>query len=180
MEDLYRLYRFTKVEIEFCQGDGGGGFISYANGGTLTNPTTAQLCSQMDHFVVCLPEQTVPARMILTKRDLIGVPTWYSTTSVGDPEVDTQGIFHVGVTNDLTGLAVAGALSILIRYTCEFKERVPAAVSMDRQRERLEAIQEGGDSMQPDRPVKGGGGVHPLRLKHRSVLAGLGSRSPTT
>lgn len=139
MNDFYRLFRFTRCCLHFCQADGGFGWAAYANGGTFTNPTTVALASQMDYFASAFPGQTTTVSLNLGRRDLRGIPSWYQTEAVGDPELDTQGTFIIGAGSATTGLAIAATLLIRLDYTVEFKERLPASVSNEREKRRLDS-----------------------------------------
>lgn len=138
INDFYRLYRFTRCVLHFLQADGGFGWAAYANGGTFTNPTTVANASMMDYFVNAFPGQAHTVSLKLSRRDLQGIPTWYQTEAVGDPELDTQGTFIIGAASATTGLAIAATVLVRLDYTVEFKERLPAAVSAERERRRLD------------------------------------------
>lgn len=145
--DLYRFYRFTMVKVHFAFGSltssgtgsdtNNGAMVAFSKG-SITLPTTAFEISQIEnyqHFFGC---QTEPSVLKLSKKDLLSMHAvkWFQTTSVGDAELDTQGTFVFCTIAERTGLAVANttSLNMVFEFWCEFMDRVPAAVSIERLR----------------------------------------------
>jgi hypothetical protein len=141
LADLHRYYCFTKIDMEFLDSLNNGderplvGFTL----GNITAPTTAVEVSEMPHVAWAPKSCRVPVHLRLNRSHLRGMVPWFETEEGADVELDTQGTFVV--TTEASGVATADQFTALIRYTCAFKERLPAQVSID----RIKALEVGAD-----------------------------------
>lgn len=141
MSDLYRFYRVTRLEIEFCAPNTGGTsspehpvLVGYTPGNIVASTTTALETSALPYVAYRCAEQTTKERLIVGAKGLAGLVPWYQTQGLGATETDTQGFVIITVQDGNTGLAVASELDFLVRTTVEFKDLLPAALSLSRAR----------------------------------------------
>lgn len=148
MADMYGLYRFTRLHIEFPAGIAGQSTTAqttrYGLGFTpevlLTNPTTLGQVSQMPYFVyhsAGYTSQTAGFGTFSSDRPTIRVSRaglnktalkWYRTLGKGtEADWESQGTICFA----LEPAAAGGNVSYwaLIRYTCEFTDVLPTAVT---------------------------------------------------
>jgi hypothetical protein len=190
LSDLFRLYRFERVVLEICSAVATSGgavdndaavVIGFVSGSPSTAPTTFAEVAQLDETVVRLPGQTIPARLELGARQLAGLQNWYLTHAAGDTEDDTQGRFYVSAGKVATA---ASGLSVVIRarWWMALKERVPAAVSLERLRQLLPDPDAGGYELLTSSASTGDAkapladaseGIPSVAPDRRSVFAGL-------
>jgi len=173
ISDLYRLYRFTKLELSFSstptsagssrQNDAGV-IVCYTSGIPGTAPASfGQIC-EFDNVSIAYPLQAVQSHLRLGRKDMEGIANWYETQgSAGDPLLDTQGNLYATLFGSNGAAAVASnTITMLATYTVEFCERLPAAVSLDRMAKLKPAtdyVSIGPPS--PTRSVRG----HPVRSR---------------
>ncbi len=145
--DRYRLFRFTKIIVEFCKAYGSVAtsivddpvVVGYTPAAVGSPPTTFRDIMEMDHVAMKAVGQTTKCRLVLGRQALKGVADWYVTESAASNEyLDRQGTlwFSLGDTSNNT-TALAGVLAVKVIWVCQFKGRLPAGLSLRRQVSRL-------------------------------------------
>jgi len=130
--DLYRLYRFVSMDAHFGRNSGNDHWVAFSSG-QITAPTTIAEVSEMPHVAWISSTLTMPGCLRLRRKQLCGISPWYETqSSAGDPLLDTQGTFTLSTSSATTGLATATQIGVLYRFTVEFRDRLPAATTVQR------------------------------------------------
>lgn len=139
MSDLYRLFRFVELEVEFIGVPLGavstneGCIVAFTSGIVNAAPTLAADVIQFPQVAVCMPGCTVPSRLRLARGHLAGIVPWYETQGgAAEPLLDTQGALYVTMFANGTGLAVASDTVLHTRFKIEFADRLPAAMTLQR------------------------------------------------
>jgi hypothetical protein len=109
------------------------GIVSYTSGLPTANPTTIADVVQFDHVAIALSQQTTPERLVLGRSALQSQMPWFVTQSgATELEFENQGSLNVSTYDRTTGLATASNLIIHFHYVVEFRERLPAATTIER------------------------------------------------
>ncbi len=147
MADMYGLYRFTRLQIEFPAGVEGGANTAatrrYGLGFTpevlLTTPTTLGQVSQMPYFVYHSSgaASTGTNTLFSSDRPKINVSRaglnktsvkWFRTLGKGtEADWESQGTIVFAL--DAAAATANVSYWALIRYTCEFTDVLPTAVT---------------------------------------------------
>lgn len=166
LSDLYRLYRFVRLEAHFLPLTGAAGVIvAFASGLLTAAPTLAQEVSQFDCVAIALPESTIPTKLVLSRAELAGIAPWYQTQgSAAEPLLDTQGQIVV-TTFGSTALATASVALVHWRFTLEFAERLPATVTISRLRSSVRVAKRLHDPLEEDSQEEKGDRLKALTLE---------------
>lgn len=143
MSDFYRYYRFTRLRVHFLAGapttglsEVVGGVAAYTRGSLNSAPTTTAEMVACECVGWQWQRQTESSRLDVPKRLLRpngrNPFSWYFTQGVGDTELDQQGVLFFSTLNTSAYACIAGLCGVLIEYTCEFNERLPAGASAKR------------------------------------------------
>ncbi len=148
MSDFWRYYRAVRVVIHFmsitaASTSRSGAMISFCRGIMGTVPSTLLNLSQMDKMAHQFAYQSVPSKLVLKRRDLVGkdaIFKWWQTQGVGDVEIDSQGTLVFGNVSESGDVlvAVTNGVQCIFEVHMEFCGRLPSAVSFERQKKRFE------------------------------------------
>ncbi len=137
LADLYRLYRFVRLEGVFCRTATAANHImvgyTAGNAASATAPTSFQPISEMDRVAVSIAGNQQHVKFSLSRRELAGELDWYMTDSGAQQEtlLNTQG--SIAITTAAGNLsAAADTVVIMWRYKVELAGRLTAAVSLER------------------------------------------------
>ncbi len=133
LADNYRFFRFTRLEVDFNQGDGAleMGIVGYLPGEPIAAAlTTTDEIAELDQVAWSVPGQTTRTRLQLSRAVLKGAYEWYYTAGFATEQLlETQGSLVFGTYLNTTGALTAGNLVTFFRWTVEFYGRSEASLS---------------------------------------------------
>jgi len=143
LSDVFLSYRFTSLTIEtfafeLVSAAPISGVVGYTSVLPNTAPASRAEVSQLPHAVMIWAPRTTPTRLTLSSRALQGLQPWFRRSTAFDDNFEFQGaLYFAGIT------ATTGTASFFVRYTVEFQDPVPPAMTIHRRIARQEAKQGG-------------------------------------
>jgi hypothetical protein len=140
ISDLYRYYAFRSIKVTVMRtGDEHAG-CALVMGGTITPPTVLADCLCIENAFFQWSTELVPVSQTYSGSVLKGNVAWWMTQAVGDPELDTQGNLVLFTFAGSPPACTASTVQVLYEYEIDFHERLPAAVSVSKFKERSNVI----------------------------------------